>query len=167
MILFLLVALLAAPLLPGRLPRGPALSRELDETQLRQRVDACLRSIDDPITPDEWRALGPRAAVLLEEIVRDPAALPTRRAQALWGLVALVGPSALPSLSALAGREEEPLVVRLAAVRALAALSPLDRLEATLRPLLARDAAPGVRKAAAEELARRCSAAVAPSTRRP
>jgi HEAT repeat protein len=167
MMLPLLALLLAAPVQPLQKPRAPALSRPLTDAEVRQRVDAYLRAIDVLVEPDEWRALGAGAAPLLEQISHDPAALPTRRAQAVWGLVALAPPRLGALLSALAGAEEEPVAVRLAGVRALPALHDRASLEAALRPLLGGAVNAQVRAAAVEELARRNAHTPPQSTRVP
>lgn len=147
--------LLSAPI--SGTPQRPATLSclELTDAQLRDRIDALLRSIDVPIAPDEWRALGPRASGVLEAIARDSEALPTRRAQALWGLVHIASPSASAVLSRVAAREDEPFAVRHAAVRGLGVVSSSEELLALLRPVLekARDAR--LRAAAAEQLAHR------------
>jgi HEAT repeat protein len=127
--------------------------RELTDAERRARIDAYLRTIDVPVDADDWLALGPGAAPLLEAIARDPRALPTRRAQALAALAIVSGPGAAALLGELAAREDEPLAVRLSAVRGLAGVTAAERLLPALRPLLesARDVR--IRAAAARGLA--------------
>ena len=77
----------AGPLRPG------AASAATDE-DIRRRLDALLNLRDGAISPAQWRTLGPRANPLLEQVTTDQDALPTRRARALEGLVALGSPKA-------------------------------------------------------------------------
>ena len=147
MVIFL--ALVLALPVPRPAPAGP--SSPLSDEQVREQLGAYLGSIDTPITAERWSALGPRGRALLSQLVKDPEALPTRRAKAVDGLSAL---HADPQLfSALAASETEPLVVRLSALRGLGQVVPLARLPERLRPLLegARDSR--VRAGAAEVLA--------------
>jgi HEAT repeat protein len=129
--------------------------RERTDAELRARIDAYLRTIDVPVDADDWLALGPDAAPMLAAIARDPRALPTRRAQALAALAIVSGPGASPLLGELAAGEDEPLGVRLSAVRGLAGVPAPEKLQPALRPLLesARDVR--IRAAAARGLAER------------
>ncbi len=122
---------------------------------VRSAVEAYLGSIDTPIGADRWRALGPAAAPILEEIARDPDRLPTRRARALEGLSFVGSPGAAALMVELLGRETEPPVVRTSALRGAGALVDASRLLAVVRPVLERAADAHVRAAAAEVLARR------------
>src|SRR5258708_38571948 len=80
----LIAALLAGP----RVHSGPAPTiPTLTDDELRDKIDAYLGTIDTPIPEDHWRALGPRAAAVLEPIVTDTNAMPSRRGQAIHGLV--------------------------------------------------------------------------------
>jgi HEAT repeat protein len=163
MIAFVLAALLLAAAEPSPpAPAPAALCRDLTAAELEQRVETLLHSIDAPILPEEWQALGSRAVALLQRIASDRGALPTRRAQALWGLAHLAGPAAAPALNRLAGREGEPLAVRLAAVRALGAVTSPGQVEAVLAPILERALDARVRAGAAEQLVRRTSGAACP-----
>jgi hypothetical protein len=144
--------LLSAPRLPPVAPASPAVCLDLTDAQLAERVGDYLKVIDVPIDPDQWRALGPRAAPLLEQIVNDPGALPTRRAQALWALVQITGLQAQGQLGRLALREDQPFVLRQAAVRGLAAVAAPGQLEAALRPIMERAGDGRLRAAAAHEL---------------
>lgn len=158
MIAIALAALVAAPV-----PRVPApgefVSRQLTDAELRDRVDTFLRTIDVPVEREQWLALGPRAAPLLEQIARDPSELPTRRAQAVTALAWIGGARVNDLLAGLAASEAEPLGVKLAAVRGLAT-------EAALRPLLQGSLDVRVRAVAAEQLVEKsagkaCDAVVA------
>jgi len=140
----------------GPLRPGPESGATQEPRRIRSRVDALLGT-NGPITAARWRSLGPGAAPILEEIAGDDKALPTRRARALEGLVATGAPSASKILVRLAQSQEEPFVVRLAAVRGVGrTLSPSRQLK-TLRPVLegAQDA--HLRAVAAEVLAQHTS----------
>ena len=122
--------------------------------ELRRTVDAYLGSIDTPIAPSRWRALGPAAAPLLEQVLDDAQAFPTRRARALEGLAWAAPERAAPRLAALSQREEEPIVVRVAAMQGAARLLPSPELAAALLPVVRSAREPGLRAAAAGLLAR-------------
>jgi hypothetical protein len=123
--------------------------------EVRPLVEAYLGSIDTPIGADRWRALGPAAAPILEELARDPGQLPTRRARALEGLSFVGSPAAAGLMVELLGREGEPPVVRTSALRGAGALLDADRLLAVARPVLEHATDAHIRAAAAEVLARR------------
>src|SRR5207245_10833015 len=112
----------------------PAPQRSDDE--IRERIDTYLGAIDQGIASEQWRALGPRAAVLLEQIAQDGAVLPTRRAKALDGLAAIGSRDAPDLMMQLANSERAPLVVRLAAVRGVGKVLPSTQVVPALQPLL-------------------------------
>src|SRR3954468_1671381 len=62
---------------------------ELSDDDVREHVKAYLGSIDTPIHANQWKALGPRAVPMLEEIAKNHDELPTRRAKAIDGLAAV------------------------------------------------------------------------------
>jgi HEAT repeat protein len=141
LVLFLLVPLPALA--------APAATASTDE--VKHTVEVYLGSIDTPIPEARWKALGPAAAPYLASIAEKDE-LPTRRAKALSAL-ALVDPSrAAPLAVADAANAQQPLVVRSAAVRAVARTVPAPEAVAVLRPLLATQDAP-LQKRAAEALA--------------
>jgi hypothetical protein len=146
--------LLVSPV-PPLAPASPVVSLDLTDAQLAERVADYLKVIDVPIDPDQWRALGPKAAPLLEQVVSNPGALPTRRAQALWALVQVTGLQAKDLLDRVALREDQPFVLRQAAVRGLAAVVAPGQVEAALRPIMERAGDGRLRAAAAHELVRR------------
>jgi HEAT repeat protein len=118
---------------------------------VKHTVEVYLGSIDTPIPDARWKALGPSAAPLLASIATEDA-LPSRRAKALSAL-AIVDPArAAPLAVAAAGNAQQPLVVRSAAMRAVARTVPAPEAVAVLRPLLATSDAP-LQKRAAEALA--------------
>jgi HEAT repeat protein len=160
MILPVLAALLAAGQLEFKRPPppqpGPAEAQpaaNLSDDEIRDRIETYLGTIDTPISIERWRALGPRAAPFIEAIVASRKNLPTRRAQAIDGLSAVGGATAPALLTGLSRGEDEPLVVRLSAVRGLGRMVKGAKLAAALKPVLegAKDAR--VRGLAAQTLA--------------
>jgi HEAT repeat protein len=167
-----LAAVLLAPVLatpaglqnrpPAPASSAPAASAPSD---VRARVESYLGSIDTPVRPEEWRALGPEGARVLEEIAQDPKKLPTRRARAVTALGIVGSPRAAKLIVGLAQKESEKAVVRMSAVRAAGQLLDAGALVAAVKPVLegARDA--HVRAAAAAVLAQRNPKAGCPSVR--
>jgi hypothetical protein len=145
------------PVAPSASSAAGSLKPSADTTPLqhddpRGAVDALLGSRDGAVSPERWRKLGPRAAPILEGIAADGLALPTRRARALEGVVALRSPHAAALVVKLAQSEAEPFVVRLAAVRGAGrVLRPARQLPALL-PALEKASDPHLRAAAAEVL---------------
>lgn len=139
---------------PPPQPDAPVAVTPLSPDELRKTVDAYLGTIDTPIAPSRWQALGPAAAPLLERVLDDRGAFPSRRAKALDGLVSAAPDRAAPRLGALAQSEEEPVVVRVAALHGAARLLPAHKLVTALRPVLEHAREPGLRAQAAELLAR-------------
>src|SRR5579859_559660 len=134
-------------------PPAPALT----EADVRARVETYLDSIERATSDAQWQALGPMAEqVLLEALNGD--GLPTRRAKAVNGLVALAGAKTPALLAELSLDEKSPLSVRLAAVHGLDRLTPDVLLVEKLRPVVegAQDAR--VSSTAADVLARRVPA---------
>jgi len=134
-------------------PQQPA-QEQLTDEEIRERIDTFLRTIDTRISPEQWRALGPRGAAVLEQIAQDPKLFPTRRAKAVTGLSAIGSPSSSAVLLALAGSPQAPLTVRLAAVHGAADVVPSAQLATALKPVLEGAENPHVRAAAAEVLSR-------------
>lgn len=162
----LAAALLAA--LPGlalSLPRPPPQApaseppAPLTGEALRSRIDAYLGSIDTPIGPERWRALGPEAAQVLAERAASADELPTLRARAVGGLAAVGGPRAERVLGDLARKEGEPYVVRVTAMHGAAQVLPEKKAVRLLRPLMEKAPEARLRAAAAEALARGSRAA--------
>src|SRR5256885_14356682 len=100
----------------GPLRPGPESSATQEPQRIRSRVDALLGT-NGPINAARWRSLGPGAAPILEEIAGDNKALPTRRARALEGLVAIRAPNASKILVRPAQSHGAPLHARLDARR--------------------------------------------------
>ena len=138
------------------LPAAPA--AELSDAELRREINGYLGSIDTPIPAAHWRGLGPRAAPILAALISDAGQFPTRRAKAVDGLAAVGGAEAPALLGRLARSEEEPLVLRLAALRGLGVVVPARQLSAVLRPVLEGAKEPAVRAGAAEVLVARAGA---------
>ena len=159
--LLLAAALLAAaPASQGTAAQsGAPQQHELTDAELRSSVQSYLGSIDTIITGERWRALGPKAAPILEELAQDPERLPTRRARALEGL-SFVGSTNAPSLMVdMAQRESEPPIVRMSAMRGAGRLLGPAKLVAALKPVLTNAKDAHVRAAAAEVLAHRSPSA--------
>jgi len=125
----------------------------LSDDDVRQRVKGYLGSIDTPIQANQWKALGPRAVPMLEEIVKNHDELPTRRAKAIDGLAAAGGAREQALFSEIGRRESEPINVRFAAVRALSQVTSRSRAPAVLTPILQGAKDSRVRALAAEHLA--------------
>lgn len=167
----LAAALAAAPsFAPHRLPkaRQEALSAEgaaLSDAEVRQRVETYLRTMDTPITADDWRSLGPRAVPWLEQVLASQDQLPSRRAKAVAGLAAIGGERAQELVVGAARSEAEPFAVRAAALRAApGVLGPRQLLE-QLKPVLEKADDPALRAAAADSLARGAPAQACASVR--
>jgi hypothetical protein len=160
------LALLLSLAAPARerlaVPAPPAAAVPSASADVRARIETYLDSIDAPVTPAQWRALGPDAAPVLEAIAQDPKRLPTRRARAL-GALAIVGSPRAPQLTIdLAQRETEKPVVRMSALRAAGQLLDPAALTTALMPILERAQDLHVRAAAAETLALHNPAACPP-----
>ncbi|HUJ27622.1 MAG TPA: hypothetical protein VLW85_16470 [Myxococcales bacterium] len=124
---------------------------QISDAEVREKANAYLGAIDRAVSADQWRALGPRAAEVLEPIASDPQALPTRRAQAIDGLAAAAPARAAAIAPRLARDAKQPLVVRVAAVHATGGVSA--NAVAELKPVL-QGAHAGLRAEAAEVLSR-------------
>lgn len=162
--LALLVAAAGAPgptrAAPEEAPADPA---AVDPTtapvtpQDRAAVSGLLGTVDRPVAPEAWRALGPGAAGALADVAASREERPSRRARALEGLAAFGGARAEALHLELARDGSAPRALRGAAVRGLGRLLPPARLAAEALPLLEdRDAS--VRSQAAAVLARRAPA---------
>jgi hypothetical protein len=115
--------------------------------QTKQTVEVYLGSIDTPIADARWKALGPDAGPLLASIASGDV-LPSRRAKALHALSIVDAARAAPLATADAGNAKEPLVVRSAAVRAVARTLPASEAVAVLRPMLSTSGVPLQRRTA-------------------
>lgn len=155
MIAFALAALLAVPRPPHGAPppQQPEAQQELSDAELRQTVETYLNTIDRAIPAARWKALGPRAAPILEEVIGNGGEFPTRRAMAVDGLAAAAPERAAAVLGKLARDEQEPAVVRVAAVHGTARVMPPSRAISELRPVLRGARSAGMRAATAEVLA--------------
>lgn len=138
----------AAP--PAAAAPGPS---DGDPAALREKVRGLLGAIDRPVGAATWRALGPGAIPILQEIAESRDRLPAMRARALDALGLMGGPEAEATALRVAQGPAHPWDVRAAAVRGLGRLLPQDRLVAALRPMLAIEGPSAVREAAAEVLA--------------
>jgi HEAT repeat protein len=149
-----LATLLAAP---AGLQTRPTAKEPVVRTpqQVRAQVETYLNSVDTPISAEQWRALGPGAAPVLEAIAQDPKRLSTRRARAVSALSIVGSPRASKLVVTIAQREAETAVVRMSALQAAGELLDPAGLMVAVKPVLekARDAR--VRAAAAGVLAKR------------
>lgn len=114
---------------------------------VQHQVEVYLGSIDTPIPDARWKALGPAAAPLLAAIASEDV-LPSRRARALHALSLVDAARAAPLAVKDAGNAKEPLVVRSAAVRAVALTLPASEAVAVLGPVLATGDVPLQRRTA-------------------
>ena len=154
----ILVASLLCALPPQRgAAPAPDPSREqqpLTDEEIRERIDTFLRTIDTPVSPEQWRALGPRGAAILEGMAQDPNLLPSRRGKAVAGLSAIGAPTSSGVLLSLAQSAQAPLNVRLMAVHGVPGVLASSQVPAALQPILESSESGGVRAAAAEVLGR-------------
>jgi hypothetical protein len=155
-IVLLMAALIAAP----RLPRTgaaaqPAEQLQLSDAELRERVETYLGGIDRGVTSARWKALGPRAAPLLEGVIDDGSQFPSRRAKAVDGLVAVAPDRGAQVVGGLARDEKQPVVVRVAAMHGASQLFPPDRVLSELRPILHTARSMGLRAEAADLISRK------------
>jgi hypothetical protein len=118
------------PPAPAGSPRPPA-----NEAALRQRIETFLGYFETTVPEEQWRALGPAAVPVLNEIATANG-LPSRRVHALGGLIALQGKNTQPLLTRLSLDEAQPLIVRIVSVRGLAHVTPDSALVEKLRPVL-------------------------------
>ncbi len=152
-----IAALVATPKLPHgkqKAPSGQQTAEQLSPEEVRRRAEAYLGTIDTPIRPEQWKALGPRAADVLEPIVTDTKEMPTRRAHALDGLVLAAPQRAAPLVGKIARDESQPTVVRVAALHGAPRVLPSSKLVSELKPVLQKAGDPGMRSVAADVLAR-------------
>ena len=123
--------------------------------QVRAQVESYLDSIDAPVRPEQWRALGPDAAPVLEAIAQDPKKLPTRRARALAALAVVGSPRASKLMITIAQRESEKSLVRMSALRAAGQVLDPAGLVVAVKPVLEGAKDTRVRATAAGVLAKR------------
>jgi hypothetical protein len=146
----LIVALLLA-VPPAKAPAAEA-SRLSDEA-VRQRVQALLNNIDTRNLAGSWKALGQRAADLLEPVAQSDAELPSRRAKAVDGLVLAAPDRAAPVVTKLALDEAQPKAVRMAALRGVLKTVPPATAAKSVAKILQTARDPGMRGLAAEVVA--------------
>jgi hypothetical protein len=156
-IVLLLAALIATPRLPrgSSTPEAPEQQQNLTDGQVRDRVQAYLGAIDSPISAERWKALGPRAATLLEAVIADQNQFPTVRAKAVDGLVAVAPDRASALVGKLARDEKEEVVVRVAALEGAGQVLQGQRTLSELRPVLRSAKSSGLRAQAADVISRK------------
>jgi hypothetical protein len=138
----------------ARTPPAAAVPIVHSEAELRAVVESYLDSFEKPTPDAQWQALGQQAEPILLEIAKGDG-LPTRRAKAVNGLVALGGDSTPALLASFSLDEAKPLSVRLAAVRGLSRLTPDSALMTALRPVVQGAKDSRISSTAAELIARR------------
>ena len=126
-----------------------ALAQSQSGPDIRSQVEALLGGHENSASPEQWRRLGNAAIPILQSVVADYNALPTRRARSLGGLAALSTGDV--TMQRIANSASEPLIVRMSAVRGLAQVLPESDLIPALRPLL-NDAQSQMRGITAEAL---------------
>ncbi len=120
----------------------------------RRRVDALLGARDVAVSSEQWRSLDAAAGAMLEDVAADPRALPTRRARALEGIVALRTARSNELLVRFVHSETEPLVLRMSAVYGLGQLLLAPALISELVPILQTARESRLRGVVAEVLSR-------------
>lgn len=128
------------------------LAQGADPAELRGQVNAYLSSIDTPITKAQWKALGPEAAPLLQQIATSSESLPLRRARAIDGWSAVAGAAGSDWLVTLAKSEQEQFVVRRSALRASQARMGAGQFLQTFQPLLTENSDPRIQNEAGQAL---------------
>ena len=157
MLVLLIAALIATPRAPrsATQPSAPAEQGALSDAEVRERIQGYLGAIDTPVSADRWRALGARAAPMLEAIIADPAQFPSTRAKALDGLVASAPDRASAWVGKLARDEKEPVIVRVAALHGAGQVLQEQRALTELRPVLRSAKSAGLRAEAADVISRK------------
>lgn len=157
MIVLLLAALIALPRPPktSAAPQEAPAEQQLSDADLRERVETYLGALDRPVPKARWKALGPRAAPLLEAVIADSSQFPTRRAKAVDGLVAAAPDRAAQLVGPLARNDQEAAVVRVAAMHGASQVLPAPRAVSELRPVLKTARSMGLRAEAADLLSRK------------
>lgn len=157
MIVLLLAVLLATPRPPRSAPvprtEQPVEQMQLTDQELRERVDTYLGVIDRPIPAARWKALGPRAAPVLESVIASETELPTRRAMAIDALVLVAPDRAATLVGPLARDERQPVVVRVASMHGASRILSSRQALSELRPVLQSAKSTGLRAEAADVLA--------------
>ena len=158
MVPMLLSALLAVPAGRERAKPAdagqPAAAEPLSDEEVRSRAQAWLGAIDRPVSAEQWKSLGPRAAEVLEPIISDPEQFPSVRAKAIDGLAAAAPDRAAALAPKIARNDKEHLIVRVAAVHAAGRVLPAAAARTELTPVL-RGRNAGLRGEAADVLSRR------------
>ncbi len=156
MLVVLIAALIATPRPPrtGAPKQEPAQQQPLSDEEVSVRVRTYLATIERPISAARWKALGPKAAPLLEAVIADGAQFPSIRAKAVDGLIAVAPDRAATMVGKLARDETEPVVVRVAAMHGAGQVLSSPRAVSELRPVLRSAKNPGLRAQAAEALSR-------------
>ncbi|MGQ0507787.1 MAG: hypothetical protein ACT4TC_20995 [Myxococcaceae bacterium] len=157
--LVLTVALAGVPLGKARTPAPPSSASTVSaadtrtDAEIQDQVQTYLMTIDTPITDANWKSLGDRAVPMLEQITADDAKLPSRRAKAVEGMVAINPVNLEQKLTTLVQNPKMVEMVRWSAMRGLGRVVEPSRLVQLLNPSL-EDADFRTRAVAAETLAK-------------
>jgi hypothetical protein len=155
-----------APNRPLSKPSPAVTSNEtLSDEELRSRITNYLGAIDVAPTVQEWRALGLRAVPILEKVVSNRDGLPSRRAAAIGALAVIGGEQARQLVLRTAHAENEPFVVRAAALHGAHYFLKSGELTKELTPVLQSAREPETRAAAAEVLAEHAPKRACPAIR--
>ncbi len=124
----------------------------LSPEALRAQVESLLNGYERMPTDEDWKAVGPEALGVLEQIYRDPKALPSRRTRAVASMAQVDHPAAGDTLKAIL---QNPRVE--AQYRSTAALALGARLGSFAVPVLEgslKDGDGAVREATARAMGR-------------
>jgi hypothetical protein len=149
--MFPIIALLLAAPAARAAPPGPAL--QLSDEAVEREVQTLLNNIDTRNLAGSWKALGPRAADLLEPVAQSATELPSRRAKAVEGLVLAAPDRAAAVVTKLATDDAQPKVVRMAALRGVQRTVPPDAAAKSVGKVLRTARDPAMRGLAAEVIA--------------
>lgn len=126
---------------------------QLSDEAVRHEVQTLLNNIDTRNLAGSWKALGPRAADVLEPVAQSAIELPSRRAKAVAGLVLAAPDRAAPVVTQLALDEAQPKIVRMAALRGMASTVPAKTAAKSVAKVLHGAPDPAMRGLAAEMVA--------------
>jgi len=130
----------------------------MTDAEVRAHAEELLGNIDRPVPASTWKALGPAAVSVLEEIAASEDQMPSTRSAALHALAAADPTRAEPVARALADDDAAPATVRETAVRTLGRMLAPAQLRSALAPVLRAGRTAGLRSVAAETLARHAAA---------
>jgi HEAT repeat protein len=115
---------------------GPLLADDAAQAQLASQVSALLGGLEHAPEAHEWEALGPEAAVILQQIAADPSQLATTRARAISALANFDDPQTRPFLESVLTDGAHPELLKRNAVTVLSLKHGVEALP-VIAPLLA------------------------------